>query len=260
MDRFSGLEDKPGANVYETLNGVLRLQLIHRDIVDFFPEFASSTLTVLDVGGCAGHFARICAEYGHRVVLCDSSRTRLLGLADELQAQSWPGSLEVRKVDFHAADCRLGQQFDLVAMHGSAEWVADPEQAITKAQRYVKPGGCLSLLVFNRDRQLLERGINGQLVQPPRLLKGVMARKGHAPPGARSAAGVVEHLDVRAGRLLLQSGIRVFHGFFRNIEEPLLSPRQWLEQEVRYYRQPPFSSFGVHTHFVWQAAQEQVAG
>lgn len=64
MNVFAGLEGKLETNVYGSVKGMLRLQLLHRDIFDYCPEFTSKAMTILDIGGGAGYFAKICAEHG----------------------------------------------------------------------------------------------------------------------------------------------------------------------------------------------------
>lgn len=241
-------------NVYESLKGRLRLELLTRDISECCPHFSATGLStcmrILDVGGGSGRFARICAERGHMVTVCDLSSEMLARAEAVNDGQSYLHEIQLVEADFLGDTMLLPKQVDLLLMHGSAEWMLDPEAAILKAISLITPGGYLSLLIFNKDRSMLKRGINGL------LLEGEKAplRNKLTPPGAASPHETVSLLAKQNGKLLLQSGIRVFHGFFRQIDQSLLDPDQWLEQELMYYRQKPFSSLGEHTHFIWQAA------
>jgi S-adenosylmethionine-dependent methyltransferase len=236
-------------NVYETLKGKIRLQLLQRDLEEYCPVFREGALRTLDVGGGSGRFARQCSALGHDVVLCDSSE-EMMKLANKAsESGEGRGRIRFLKSDFLSDECCFKDAFDLVIMHGSAEWMEDPEKAILKACSCVQPGGYVSLMVFNRDRSILKRGINGLLLDTER---GTTANK-LTPPGARSAREIIQLLGAMPGEILLQSGIRVFHNFFRQFDENVLSPEQWLEQEMMYYRNEPFSSLGEHTHFIWRA-------
>ena len=57
-------------------------------------------------------------------------------------------------------------------------------------------------------------------------------------------------LEEEHGVVVLQSGIRIFYGFFRQIDQQLLTDEQWLAQERSYYRSHPFSLLGEHSHFL----------
>ena len=102
--------------------------------------------------------------------------------------------------------------------------------------------------MFNNDKHLLKLGINGHLAVPRASRK-----KKLIPPGARSVDSTRNLLENQGGEIILQSGIRVFHGFFRQIEQKGITFNECLGQERDYYRIPPFSSLGEHTHFLWQA-------
>jgi len=240
-------------NVYASLKGTIRLELLSRDISEYCAHFSGSRpehcLTVLDVGGGSGRFARLCAEKGHKVTLCDISKEMLSLAASANGGADYAHGIELLEADFLDKTFGVAESVDLVLMHGSAEWMADPQAAIKKAISCIKPGGYLSLLIFNKDRSMLKRGINGL------LLEGEQAplRNKLTPPGAASPHDICDVLAKYKGRIVLQSGIRIFQGFFRQVDQGLLTPEQWLEQELQYYRQKPFSSLGEHTHFIWQA-------
>lgn len=254
---FASRVAKLEKNVYESVKGRIRLALLQQDLADFCEGFTAGGLTVLDVGGGSGRFARICADHGHQVTLCDSSPEMLQRAEAEIAGSRLERRISLLPADFLAADCNFTQEFDLVAMHGSVEWMADQEGAIRKGCALVRPGGYLSLLVFNKDRNILKRGINGLLLQPPQN----SSRNTLTPSGAMSPGEVRLLLGSLAGDMLLQSGIRVFYKFFRQgVAEEALTPDEWLRQERLYYRQEPFSGLGEHTHFIWQTSGARNAG
>jgi S-adenosylmethionine-dependent methyltransferase len=235
--------------VYGRDKGQIRLALIKEDLEDFFPSFRNGGMKVLDAGGGAGHFARYCAGIGHKVVHCDISLEMLRMAAAANKDAALDKDITLVQLDLHDPSLHEHGPFDLVALHGVAEWTADPGKAIRQACSLVRPGGILSLLIFNRDKQLLKEGINGMLIAPPQA--GAKRRTNLTPPGGLSPHRVRELLNEQSGLLLLQSGIRVFNGFFREIK-PDLPPQAWLAQERLFYRQAPFSGLGEHSHFLWQ--------
>ncbi len=246
---FDRYVNKLENNVYGSLKGRIRLHLLVEDLKDFCPPFWEQSLSILDIGGGSGHFSRICLENGHRVLFCETSGEMLKKAEAGQLKQGCRKRLQFLKQDFLDPSCCFPRKFDLVLMHGSAEWMLDPDLAIEKACGCVKKGGFLSLLVFNRDKFILKKGINGHLLgkgTPPKKKKLV-------PPGARSSGEITGLIRRQKGRILLQSGIRIFHGFFRNIDQENICREHWLAQEKNYYRMSPFSSLGEHTHFIWKA-------
>ncbi len=236
-------------NVYAHDKGRIRLTLIEEDLQEFFPAFQGGGLKVLDAGGGAGRFSRICARRGHRSILCDISVKMLALAARENAKAGLQGQITLLHLGLQDPALAGYAPFDLVALHGVAEWMTEPAQAITSACSLVRPGGMLSLLVFNRDKLLLKQGINGMLCA---AAKNTTNRRSNlTPPGGLSPRTVRNLLAEQAGTLLLQSGIRVFNGFFREIA-PALGSEEWLSQERLYYRQEPFSGLGEHSHFLWR--------
>jgi len=249
---FAGRVDRLENNVYGSVKGQIRLALLTQDLREYCPDFTSRSLNILDIGGGSGRFARICAQEGHAVLLLDVSAEMLARAEKSLAESDQEVKITLLRQDFLAEDCLVGKRFDLVLLHGSAEWMSAPEAAIEKACSCVCPGGYLSLLVFNKDRLTLKRGINGMLLQR----EGKSGRKIHTltPPGALSPIDITKIIEKYPGKICSKSGIRVFHKFFREgVSEDVLAPDAWLQQERLYFRQEPFASLGEHTHFIWQA-------
>jgi len=245
---FDALADKLERNVYGSTKGAIRLQLLMEDIEQNCPDISGQPLSILDVGGGSGRMARRFAQLGHHVLLCDSSIAMLEKAAHEIELRTMSGKIELLHADFLSPAYDFYSQFNIVLLHGSAEWMSDPDRAIIKACRSLKPGGYLSLLIFNKDRLLLKKGINGHLLDP----ELAAARTRLTPPGARSFSEIADLLSGIPGKIIQQSGIRIFHGFFRQICTDGLTVDQWIAQEKLYYRQPPFCSLGEHTHVIWQ--------
>lgn len=245
---FDGRAQILEKNIYGQDKGRIRLTLIEEDLREYFPAFGEGGLSVFDAGGGAGRFSRLCARMGHRTILCDIS-AEMLGLAARQNERAGIQDITLLHLGLHDPALNGYAPFDLVALHGVAEWMRNPARAIVRACSLVQSGGVLSLLVFNRDKLLLKEGINGMLHTAE---TGRNPRRSRlTPPGGLSSRTVRNLLAGQDGTLLLQSGIRVFNGFFREIK-PDLSPEAWLAQERLYYRQEPFSGLGEHSHFLWR--------
>jgi hypothetical protein len=94
---------------------------------------------------------------------------------------------------------------------------------------------------------MFKKGINGHLCghDPNRKQKLFF-------PQAQRVTRTIDVSGKQPGKILLQSGIRIFYGFFRESSLTDVSRETWLMLEQQFYREPPFSSLGQHTHFVWQ--------
>lgn len=234
--------------VYGTEKGYIRFELLKKDILDFCPDFTKQKMTILDAGGGSGKFSRFCAIHNHEITLCDISR-EMLNLAGEKNIQS---GLEKQIRIIHASLMDISAEkegpFDLVLLHGVAEWMGDPTKAIKHCCSLVKPGGTLSLLIYNKNKYLLKRGFNGRLLKTDKASSG---KKKLTPPGRMSPEEIKMILKEFEGEVILQSGIRIFNNFLKIIEPLPISSDEWLEQECKYYRKEPFASLGEHSHIIW---------
>ena len=104
-------------------------------------------------------------------------------------------------------------------------------------------------LIYNKNKYLLKRGVNGRLLVEDKI--NPKSRK-LTPTGKMSPQEILEVLNEFKGDVMLQSGIRVFNHFLKIIEPLPLSSDEWLEQERLYYRKEPFASLGEHTHILWK--------
>lgn len=246
MGDFDRLALKLEKNVYGSAKGMIRMELLSRDLEDFVPGFAEGGLSISDIGGGAGRFAALCAAMGHAVRLSDCSR-QMLRLAETALSKGCSGkAVRLVREDFMISAPE--EEHELYCLHGSAEWMEDSRKALRKICREMPEGSYLSLLIFNSDRLILKEGINGWLhpeIAPPR-------RRNLTPPGGLSPLETAEILDSEKGTVLLQSGIRIFHRFFRQFDPEGVSDGQWLEQEAAWYRKPPFNGLGEHSHFIWK--------
>lgn len=247
---FAGKEQRLENIVYSSLKGRIRLTLLEEDLAVCCPGYhEKGALNILDVGGGSGHLAVRCAGRGHRVTLLDSSEEMLLQARQRSLTEGVGHLVELCRHDFLSSDCSFTNGFDLVMLHGSAEWMSDVEAAIVKACRCVRPAGMLSLLIFNTDRLTLKHGINGQLYKNRTRLSGL------TPPNGLAPAQVESILSGEGGKVELLSGIRVFYGFFRQgVDASALTEDEWLEQERRWTRKEPFCRLGEHTHVLWRAS------
>lgn len=250
MDKnFDSLAKRLENRIYGSEKGQIRFQLIKEDILEFCPGFKEGGWKILDAGGGTGRFSRYCALYGHKVLHCDISQ-EMLQLAQKENAKE---KLEDKIELIHSDLMKISEEkyglFDLVLLHGVAGWMDKPAVAIAHCAGLVKPGAYASLLIYNKNKYLLKRGVNGRLLVKDNLVK---KRKKLTPTGKMTPREIIEVLTESEGEVLLKSGIRIFNQFLKIIQPLPISTEEWLEQERMYYRTEPFASLGEHSHILWK--------
>lgn len=238
------LEDK----IYGTDKGYIRFELLKEDILEYCPDISEGHWRILDAGGGTGRFSRFCASFGNEVLLCDIS-AEMIRLAGEKNKKAGLENLISTRQASLSDLLREDVLYDLVLLHGVAEWTDDPPAAVGHCAALVKPGGFGSFLVYNTNKYLLKRGINGRLLRadPPRCKKRKLT-----PTGRMTPLEIEDVLREKGGEIILRSGIRIFNHFLRSIVPLEISKEEWLEQERRYYRTEPFASLGEHSHILWK--------
>jgi S-adenosylmethionine-dependent methyltransferase len=161
---FDNLAERLKRNIYSSDKGLVRLTVLKNDMLNSIHELShNQPLEILDAGGGMGQIARWLAEKGHEIVLCDLSAEMLEIAAEENKK----AGLESRIRLLHAPLQDLPQllpnrKFDIIILHGVIEWMKNPDDALLTLGQLLKPGGCISLLFFNRNKLVLKWGINGQ--------------------------------------------------------------------------------------------------
>jgi len=250
MDRnFDSLALRLEEKIYGTDKGFIRFELLKEDILDFCPGLREGAWRILDAGGGTGRFARFCASFGNEVLICDISATMLAEAERSNKAVGLDRRISLRQGSLTELSPQKEGLFDLVLLHGVAEWMDDPPAAVKHCASLVKPGGFASLLIYNTNKYLLKRGLNG------RLLVRDKANHKHrklTPTGKMTPEEIRDNLEDFKGEVILQSGIRVFNHFLRSIIPLPISREEWLESERLYYRKEPFASLGEHSHIIWK--------
>lgn len=158
---FDGRADKFARNIYDSTKGRIRTAVVWSDIEACLARLGNRPLRILDAGGGFGYFAQKLAAMGHQVELCDLS-AEMLDLAREQIAEK---GLEDRIRLIHCPIQDLKQHvtgtFDLVLCHAVLEWLAEPRQTLLGLFPFVKAGGILSLLFYNRHGLLFQSLVVG---------------------------------------------------------------------------------------------------
>lgn len=131
------------------------------------PLLSDQPLDILDIGGGTGGFAVALAAQGHRVQVVDPSLDALAALARRAAEQGV--HVVGHQGDLDSLTTEPGSA-DLILCHGVLEMVSDPDAALDRLHRVLRPGGRLSVLAAQRNAAVLARAMSGGFAEARALL------------------------------------------------------------------------------------------
>jgi len=241
---FDDLLGKFKRNIYATLKGRIRLAVLQRDLADLH---AQPAMQVLDAGGGMGQMASWFASAGHQVLLTDIS-DEMLAYAEQLSAQQPEQLLTTEKLALQQLE-QLPQRYDLVLCHAVLEWVEEQQACVQQLVERVKPGGYLSLMVFNYHGLLFHNLTAGNLVH---VANGMKVRKKKLVPNKPLQLEQVEQWLAEMGMQPVSlSGVRVFNDYIRD-QRDQLSDQQIIDMELVQSQQPALIPVSRYLHLLYQ--------
>jgi S-adenosylmethionine-dependent methyltransferase len=160
-DIWAGLVDQFAEGAYASVKGHVRTYVMHQHLLEHLP---SPPLTVLDVGGGAGHQSFPLAQAGYDVTLLDPSPAMLDKAQQRLQQLPGEAQRRVTLVQAdgeHADQAVVGRRFAAVLCHGVLGYLKQPEPLVNQLCRCAAGGGVVSIMTGNAKamavRPALER-------------------------------------------------------------------------------------------------------
>ncbi len=255
---FDGLAERFSRNVYASLKGRIRLEVLKRDLLEFVPDLhAGQGLQVLDAGAGQGHFSLEFAGLGHYVVLNDISGEMLAFARRRLEES--PDMKMRERVSFlqqplqSLKDQFAGRQFDLVVCHAVIEWLAEPRAVFDSLFPLLRPGGYFSLLFYNfhglEFKNLLRTNFSRFSGEQFKAFRGSLT-----PINPQTPEQVRQWVEEHSLELVCKSGVRVFHDYVLDRREREREPEILLQKELEYSRREPFWRLGRYVHFLCRKA------
>lgn len=148
-DRWESLADPLVDGAYATVKGRVRTFVMHQQLLAHLPN---RPVTVLDVGGGAGHQSLPLARLGCRVTVLDSSPAMLAKAELRLSGEPSEVRRRVRLVQAAGEDAAAatgGEQFAVVLCHGVLMYLDEPGPMVNALCRCAQPGGLVSIMALN---------------------------------------------------------------------------------------------------------------
>ena len=206
-DAWQGLADRFVDGAYATVKGQVRTYVLHRQLLRHLPP---PPVSVLDIGGGAGHQSLPLARLGYEVTVLDPS-TAMLAKAQERVAQEPEETRSrirlVRGVGESAVQATKGRRFGVVLCHGVLMYLPAPEPLVEVLCRCVEPGGVVSIMALNAQTMAVRPALERRWAD---ALAGFGASSEIGVLGTATRGDTVEHLS----ELLRRHGVepRAWYG------------------------------------------------
>lgn len=250
---FDDLAPRFQRNIYNSLKGRIRLDVLRRDFREYLPVIFDSNkpINILDAGSGQGQFAIELARFGHRVTLVDVSEKMLAYARDALKNEALEVGKRVNIIHSSVEDIsfQANNQYDLVLCHALLEWSDEPEQILSYLVSALKPQGFLSLIFYNLNgmiyKNLLRTNYKKIQEEDYQRYRGSLTPTNPLKPEKVFAWLSNHNLDI-----LCHSGIRVFHDYILSPEDRGRDPNITCEMELRFSRMDPYRGLGRYQHIL----------
>ncbi len=249
---FDDLAPRFRRKVYGELKGRIRLAVLEKDMMEFYPramtQAHNTPVKILDAGGGYGPFSLGLACLGHEITICDLSRN-MLDIAEEKFTEA---GVAHRLTLCHCPVQELSPDrgtFDLILCHGVLGWIADPEKFIRSLMSLLSEGGALSLSFYNLTGMIYKNLLRTNY---KKILDNAYTGYpgGLTPTWPREPETVMAWLNAHPFDILCHSGIRVFHDYILNPEDRKRDPDTVIDLELKFSRQRPYRDLGRYQHIL----------
>lgn len=245
---FDHLADRFSDQIYGTPKGRIRQALLEWLYEQHLPELSQTdTLRVLDAGGGLGQMTGWLLEQGHNVDYFDVSTEMAARVSERFQAALEGGRLRIDVASM--LDYQPSQPVDLVVMHAVLEWLEHPFQALEQARHWVRPGGILGLMVYNKHMLILRNLLRGTLAKVKNDQLGG-DKRGLTPISPLDPAEIRTWLENAGFEIIIQAGIRTF----TDLTEPTVlgwyDEEDVLNMEKHLCEHAPYRDMGRYVLFL----------
>lgn len=204
---FDGLLSRFAGQIYQTRKGRLRMHLIDALYKKHLSQQNLTNFSVLDVAGGMGQMSHWFLENGASVEYFDVSEEMVETTKHQLEHYLSNQALTCQQASI--LDYEPESAFDFVNVHAVLEWLQEPMATLPKLLNWVKPGGYLGLMIYNKHMLMLRHLMRGTL---SRAMSGDIAgdKKGLTPISPLDPNQIVAEIESAGFEILSQAGVRSF--------------------------------------------------
>ena len=246
---FDGLVDRFSQQIYQSRKGRLRMHLIDALYQKYLPLTALPTYQVLDAAGGLGQMSHWFLSHGSRVRYFDIATEMVDKVATTFAESIQANRLMVEQASITQFDPQ--EQFDLVNAHAVLEWLEQPEIAIDRMMDWLKPGGYLGLMVYNKHMLMLRHLMRGTL---DRAMSGDIGgdKKGLTPISPLDPLAVVSQLQGAGLNVICQAGVRSFSDLTEKTVLDWYDEEAVFEAELALCEQRPYCDMARYVLLIAQ--------
>lgn len=246
---FDALAEHFSDKIYNSQKGEVRLAIVKDEMLRALPVLRQQQpLTVLDIGGGLGQITLFLAEMGHNIVYCDASEEMLKRVEQKLAVlpEKVRSRVKLHHCDLDNLAVRMTDTFNIVVFHAVLEWLEEPRVGLQAVLPFIKPGGFLSLLFYNRLSLIFRNLIRGNF---RKVESGEYAGEpgGLTPTNPLDPAEVEEWLQQENLALVSKRGVRCFYDYME--KELERSTEDIVRLETQYGVVEPYRSLGRYMLF-----------
>lgn len=185
---------------YASVKGLVRTYVLHQQLMRHLPP---RPVSVLDVGGGAGHQSLPLARLGYDVTILDPSAAMLAKAEERITREPRDVRSRIRLVEANgesAVEATGGQRFPVVLCHGVLMYLPSPDPLLEVLCRCVEPGGVVSLMALNARTMAVRPALEHRWAD---ALAGFDAKSEIGVLGTPTRGDTVEHLS----ELLRREGV-----------------------------------------------------
>lgn len=241
MARFQG-------QIYNTRKGRLRMYLIDALYQQALPMSQLPEWSVLDAGGGLGQMSHWFLEQGAgSVSYFDVSQRMVSAASQSLDDYLQAGRLELSQAS--VTEYQPESRFDFVNVHAVLEWLESPLEVLSDMLTWVRPGGYIGLMVYNRHMLMLRHLMRGTL---DRAMSGNIGgdKRGLTPVSPLNPQEVAGLLQAQGFEILTQAGIRSFSDLTEQTVLDWYSEESLFNAELTLCEQRPYCDLGRYVLFL----------
>ncbi len=246
---FDGMAERYRRRIYGGIKGRIRLAILRDDLDEVLPA-DGTRLTILDAGGGQGQMAIRLAEQGHAVTLAEPSAEMLDYARADVRAAGLEDRVRLVERPIQGLAGVVEERFDLVLCHAVMEWMAEPRTAIDPLLARVRPGGHLSLMVYNARAMTFQSLLRGDFDKIRAGIEGSTRKKRFTPISPLDPGAVADWLAAAGLEIVVASGVRCFHDYMPRESRERAALEDVLEMERRFSREEPYRSLGRYVHYL----------